>query len=171
LVDDNVGNRWGCEFGVYIDIFPIDGLGNTKEKAMRNFRAGAFQRELLVAANWKKYFRSNTHAWYYEPIRFGMYLISRNVSNYKLILSIEKQLKRISFNKVKYGAAMAGSYREKEVLPTELYRHIIELPFEDTKFWAIKDYDLYLSSVYGNYMKLPTVDKRVTHHTFTAYWK
>lgn len=171
LVDENVGNRWNCEFGVFIDIFPLDGLGNTREKALKNFRKGTFKRELLVAANWKKYFRSRTHAWYYEPVRFGMYVISRKVSNYKLITDIEKELRKIPFDLVKYCAPMSGSYREREIMPTKFYNNTIELEFEDTKFLAIRDYDKYLSSVYGNYMELPPVEKRKTHHTFTPYWK
>lgn len=171
LVDENVGNRWNCEFGVFIDIFPLDGLGNTREEALKNFRKGAFKRELLVAANWKKYFRSRTHTWYYEPVRFGMYVISRKVSNYKLITDIEKGLRKIPFDLVKYCAPMSGSYREREIMPTKFYNNTIELEFEDAKFLAIRDYDKYLSSVYGNYMELPPVEKRKTHHTFTPYWK
>ena len=31
-------------------------------------------------------------------------------------------------------------------------------------------YDKYLSNAYGNYMKLPPLEKRVAHHDFIAYW-
>ena len=36
---------------------------------------------------------------------------------------------------------------------------------------AIKNYSIYLSNLFGDYMKLPPKDKQVTHHDFEAYWK
>jgi lipopolysaccharide cholinephosphotransferase len=171
LVDKNVGSRWDCHFGVFIDIFPLDGLGDTLEEARKTFRKTTFKRELLVAANWKRYFRSHTHSAVYEPIRLFMYLISRTVSNKKLILSLESEFRKKNFNKVKYCAPMSGSYREKEILPTSLHDNYTLLKFENKEFYAISDYDKYLSSVYGNYMELPPVEKRVSHHTFNAYWR
>ncbi len=171
IQDENVGNRWDCELGVFIDVFPIDGLGNTREEAVKTFRESAFKRELLVAANWKKYFRSNTHAWYYEPVRILMYLISRPISNEQLILSLEEQFRKKNFDKVKFCAPMSGSYREKEIIPTAYYNMFTTLPFEDARFSVISEYAKYLTSVYGDYMQLPPLDKRKSHHTFTPYWR
>lgn len=36
---------------------------------------------------------------------------------------------------------------------------------------AFEKYDDYLKSIYGDYMKLPSKDKQVSHHMFKAYWK
>ena len=36
--------------------------------------------------------------------------------------------------------------------------------FEGLKFYGVNDYERYLSSLYGDYMKLPPLDKRVSHH-------
>ena len=52
------------KFGVYIDIFPVDGLGNTYKEAKKAFSSTAFKRNLLVAAQWGKFQKSKTHAWY-----------------------------------------------------------------------------------------------------------
>ena len=43
--------------------------------------------------------------------------------------------------------------------------------FEGERFCAIRDKETYLKSIYGDYMKLPPPEKRVTHHTFDAYYK
>ena len=45
------------------------------------------------------------------------------------------------------------------------------MPFEGHTLMTIKDYDTYLTRVYGDYMQLPPVEQRVGHHGFTAYWK
>ena len=46
----------------------------------------------------------------------------------------------------------------------------IRLPFENHYFSAIKEYDIVLRKIYGNYMQLPPEDKRIAHHNFKAYW-
>lgn len=169
LEDENIID--GNKIGVNIDVFPIDGLGNTYKKAVKAFKSTSFKRNLLIAAHWKKFFRSKTHAWYYEPFRFAFFVLSRFVNKSKLFAKIQKKYTKINFNSVKFAAAVGGSYREKEILPQEVFTEYIELPFEDFHFKAIAQYDKYLSSIYGDYMKLPPEEKRISHHTFKAYYK
>lgn len=47
-------------------------------------------------------------------------------------------------------------------LPSRCFDEFTELEFESRVFMAFKEYDLYLSTYYGNYMILPPVEKRVT---------
>ncbi len=169
LEDENIVG--GNKIGVNIDIFPIDGLGNTYKKAVKAFKSTAFKRNLLIAAQWKKFFRSKTHAWYYEPFRFAFFVLSRFVNKSKLFASIQKKYTKINFDKVNFAGAVGGSYREKEVLPQDVFTEYTELPFEEYSFKAISQYDKYLSSIYGDYMKLPPEEKRVSHHTFKAFYK
>ncbi|MDE7395107.1 MAG: LicD family protein [Clostridiales bacterium] len=169
LQDDNIVG--GDAIGVNIDVFVIDGLGDTYKKAKKAFKATSFKRNLLVAAQWKKFFRSKTHAWYYEPFRFAMYVMSRPVNKSKTFDKIQNRYKKIDFDTSKFAGAVGGSYREKEILPQSTFTEYIDLPFEGKSFKAIAAYDTYLSSIYGDYMKLPPEEKRVSHHTFTAYYR
>lgn len=170
LIDDNTCD-YEDKIGVFIDVFPIDGLANTYKQAKKVFNATTFKRELLVAAKWKKYFKSKTHAWYYEPFRFGMFLLSRFVNKQKLFDKIQEKYKKIDFDKVKFAAAVGGSYRKKEILEQSVFTNLNKLIFENEEFCAIAQYDTYLSSIYGDYMKLPPEEKRVSHHSFKAYYK
>jgi len=43
---------------------------------------------------------------------------------------------------------------------------VIELPFEDTTVTAPRNYDAYLRKLYGDYMQLPPVEKRISHPHF-----
>lgn len=169
IENDNIADE--DKIGINIDIFPIDGLGDTYKKAVKAFKSTAFKRNLLIAAQWKKFFRSKTHAWYYEPFRFAFYVLSRCANKSKLFDAIQRKYKKIDFNSVKFAAAVGGSYREKEILPQSVFTEYTELPFEEGSFKAIAAYDTYLSSIYGDYMKLPPEEKRVSHHTFKAYYK
>lgn len=168
---EKYANPRNIPMGVYVDIFPVDGLGQTKEEAIKRFNAKRLSRELLVACNWKKFFRSKTRAWYYEPIRFAMFLFSRFVSKNMLINRIEKYYSKWNFDESKYVACVCGVYRSKEITVRESYTQIIDMEFEGEMFHGLKNYDECLSRFYGNYMQLPPEEKRVTHHTFEAYKK
>ncbi len=170
LIDENT-----CDYeekiGVFIDIFPIDGLADTYKKAKKIFNSTSFDRALLVAAQWKRYFKSKTHAWYYEPFRLGMFILSRFVNKRKLFDKIQKKYKKIDFDQVGFAAAVGGAYREKEILEKSVFTDLMKIPFENKEFFAVAKYDTYLSSIYGDYMKLPPEEKRVSHHSFKAYVK
>ena len=166
-----VEDATGTECGIYIDIFPIDGLGNTYEEAKCQLNQTRFKRELLVAANWKNFFRSKTRAWYIEPIRFAFFVLSRFCKPHRLINDIQKSLRKVDFEDCKYVGAVMGAYREREIQKASIWNELWDTEFENIKFSGVKDYDSYLSTLYGDYMKLPPKEKQVTHHSFKAYLK
>lgn len=170
-IEETSVNRFGFECGVYVDLYPIDGLGDTYESALLQFKKSSIHRELLNAANWKSFKRSKTHAWYYELIRFPFYCITRFINADKLIEKIERTYISNEFDSSRYVAIVSGSYREKEILPYDIYKDYIYIDFENRQFSAIKRYDEYLSNIYGDYMQLPPIEKQVTHHSFKAYYK
>jgi lipopolysaccharide cholinephosphotransferase len=60
-------------------------------------------------------------------------------------------------------------YGERDILPAEVFAQAIEVEFEGHKFFAPVGYDTFLTSLYGDYMPEPPVEKRKTHHSFKAY--
>ena len=64
---------------------------------------------------------------------------------------------------------MTNGYRMKERNP--MAKFLIDVDFEGRKYKAIENYDIYLKSLYGNYMQLPPKNQQVPHHSFEAYWK
>jgi lipopolysaccharide cholinephosphotransferase len=48
-------------------------------------------------------------------------------------------------------------------LPRECFDEYIEKDFEGYSFKIFKNYDLYLSRLYGDYMTLPPMEKRKVH--------
>jgi len=171
IVEEQVGNRWGSEYGVYVDVFPIDALAETYDKALKVMKRLRFKRELLIAAQWKKFERSRSHAWYWEPFRFAFYLLSRIVDANQLIRNTEKTYIHNDFASTTMIALVNSPYRYKEILPRSIYDEYTSIEFEGETFSIISNYDMYMSSVYGDYMKLPPEEKRVSHHSFTPYWK
>ena len=50
-----------------------------------------------------------------------------------------------------------------------LFNDYIEMEFEDRKYLCIKGYDYYLSTVYGDYMKLPPKNEQYPKHLYEAF--
>lgn len=46
----------------------------------------------------------------------------------------------------------------------DIFRHYEEISFEGMMFSAVKEYDKYLTLLYGDYMTLPPVEKRESHN-------
>lgn len=65
----------------------------------------------------------------------------------------------------------AYNRKEQEVLKTADFFDYRLINFEDTQFYIIENYRSVLSEIYGNYMSLPPVDKRIPRHGAEFYWK
>ena len=167
MVDEAISLPY--EIGISIDVFPLDGLGDSEKEAFKIFKKTTFKRELLNATRWKKYFRSKTHSILVEPVRLALFVLSRFANPRKLIEKIDKENLKHPFEGAKYAGCVCGSYREDEIMTQDTFTNYIELDFEDQKVMGIKNYHDYLTKHYRNYMELPPENKRVAHHTTKAY--
>lgn len=64
----------------------------------------------------------------------------------------------------KFVANYYGAWAKKEICPTRWFGDGISASFEGYDVKIPKEYDSYLSQLYGDYMKLPPIEKRVSHH-------
>lgn len=71
-----------------------------------------------------------------------------------------------SNNKSHYCSVLPPNYGKKECMHVNVFDEKILCDFEDTRFYIPKKYDEYLASLYGDYMKLPSEEKQVSHHHF-----
>lgn len=60
---------------------------------------------------------------------------------------------------------------QKAPFDKEDFSETILHKFEDRELCVMKGYDHCLRCGFGEYMQLPPIEKRVSHHSFKAYWK
>ena len=146
--------------GVWVDIFPIDGMPEKSIGIKNRLRAGFF----------KKLQRVDLYASNKQPIirickKFLKKIFSNN-NNYHM-KTIDYYAKQIPFEESAYVADMV------EVLPISMekadFDNPILLKYEDTEFYAPRNWKDYLVKAYGDYMQLPPPEKRVTHD-IRAVW-
>ena len=57
-----------------------------------------------------------------------------------------------------------GAYGEREIVPKAWFGEGISAEFEGQSVRIPREYDRYLKHLYGDYMKLPPEEKRVSNH-------
>lgn len=63
-----------------------------------------------------------------------------------------------------------GFWRMKEIMPQKIFQERKLYEIGRLKLYGVKDYDKYLESLYGDYMILPSEEKRHIH-ILEMYWK
>ena len=156
--------------GVFVDIFPVDGAGNRYNCA--KIRTMCFQilHGLKVMSNWSRYHTSKLRKRYYEPLRYICFLLSRMLGRKRIDRMMERVLRRKSYENSRWAGRLVGDHGCRELMPKSLFEDRIPMTFEGETFQGVRDYDRFLSSLYGAYMQLPPAEKQVTHHAFQAYW-
>ena len=157
-------------FGLFIDIFPIDGLSNDMKTA-KNFYSQLLPSRtdyhtLFYFANkplsFKSKFKHNLFTLYAKTLmRLGY--ISRQVD------SLTRKMQVYNFYESKYCDIISGTL--ENYFESHLFVDIIEAPFEGKQFKIPSNYDLLLRAFYGDYMKLPPIEKRTQYHDFMAFEK
>ena len=82
----------------------------------------------------------------------------------KLISKLENGLRKYDARKERYVGNFLGRYKEKEIMPTEIFDETILMDFESLQVPVMKDYDTYLRNLYGDYMQLPPKDEQINRH-------
>ncbi len=154
--------------GYMIDIMPIDGTPNNKLFRRWYYVKVLFLRFLCGAANVHTGILTSRPKWEQNVLK-----VCRVIKLYKF-LTVEKVYKAMdrlfhkqSCEKAKNIGTITGAYKTREIVPTEYFglkEEPVYLEFEDTRIRAPKQYDIYLTHMYGNYMELPPEEKRKAHY-------
>ena len=76
---------------------------------------------------------------------------------------------KYSYDQNKLAGAILGSNGLKEVMDRKNFDDYVYLDFEGKKYPAIIGYETYLTNLYSDYMTLPPLEKRVSHHFYDIY--
>ena len=160
--------------GIWIDIFPLDGIEEDKNLAQKRFN--------------KIY-----NIWH---LGCNIRLSKAPISLYNtFFLKVKQIIKRVFYHFIsfiykpydkhiklckEYGYENAKAYanlawpgwKMREYCPKHVLDDYILVSFEGYEFYVMKGYDESLRLKYGDYMQLPPIEQRQATHPFnTFYWK
>ena len=154
--------------GVFIDVFPLDRCDPNKLNS-RVFRL----KKKIYSMRRSSLFKNDQLDVKRRLIRLACKIICP--SSNAAIARLDKLYR--SMPDGKYLVNFSGIYGKREIMPTEWYEDGVQLQFEDVKAVVPKEYDKWLTQVYGDYMTPPPVEKRGIQHqvhmidTETSYKK
>ena len=145
----------------WIDIFPFDKISTNIKKAKRDL-IKAYIYKIIYYLKCKN--KLIEHTFIRKLAAFVLkvmsYFISKERCKNMLNNLFHKYDSLEQYKTVSYG----GTYIFKEICDINYFDNLIETEFEKKKFLIPKEYDKYLTHIYGDYMKLPPVEKRKSHH-------
>lgn len=156
------------KIGVGIDVYPVDYVPEDFDEWKRfDNRRRRWQKYLIM-----KQIRFNKE----RPASKNFFIL---LAKTMLLPFSRRTISKFIDSRIKVYNSIGGQWVfesaqgmiQKNRFNKKVFEQTIPVEFEDRKFMLFKDYDEYLKNGYGDYMKLPPVEKRVAHHSYKAYWK
>ncbi|MEG0509362.1 MAG: LicD family protein [Eubacterium sp.] len=150
--------------GVNIDIFPLDGVVDEywilkKQKLLRKL----ISIKSIKISNKNSFIKNSVAC----VCKLLISIIPFRLLVKKMILNARKNDYKTSD---KVCVLVYGGSEDKPIDKT-IFENKMQLPFEGEWYFVPKQYDLYLTSLFGDYMTQPPAEERVSHHSFKAYYK
>ena len=155
--------RYKTKRGIYLDVFPLDGIGDTVEESIKNYKRIAVKNNYIMT----KVCALSKHRKLYKNIAI---VVSRCIpfpSWRSTLIKLDKQCRAMAFDDYKYVINPYGAWGVKEIYQRDWFGESpIVMDFESIKIFVPEKYGDFLSSVYGDYMKLPPKEKQKSHHDY-----
>ncbi|WP_298034574.1 phosphorylcholine transferase LicD [uncultured Dysosmobacter sp.] len=155
-------NRQEVTMGIHVDVFPVDGLPDTKWKQKLLYRKVTVLSKVRGSLIRNQINENERHKVLKRIIDPVLKRLCRNPlgSACRIGRMIEKGSKKYDFDTSKYVAvSVVDHYGERETLRREDMEHPVYLKFEGRDMPVFNGYKNYLQNLYGlDYMKIPTDD-------------
>lgn len=142
--------------GIYIDVFPLDGIDPVSRLDRLRWSYARFLNSVLIS----KHQTTRKDSLVKRIVHF----FCRFASERYLQKQIDLIIKSKTTDKSIFVGAYLGAYNKKEIFDKKIFLKPTLYQFENIKLFGVHDYDVYLTQVYGDYMKLPPKEERKHKH-------
>lgn len=153
--------------GVFIDIYPYDGMGETWKEAVKFQLKGDILSSLCFQASRNHFEIGITKSKFKLAIKLPIFLVCKLIGKDFFQKRLKLLARQKSFDTTKYvGNVVWGSGGKVCIYDRKLFDEFILVDFENEKFKAPAGYDEFLHHIYGNYMQLPPKKNQKPHHGY-----
>ena len=158
-------DRKGNKLSANIDIFVYDNAPKGKFKVKLSF----LKRTIYLKCYQVKLLYTENYNIIKKMMVYFLYVLLLPFSKKFFITKIVKNGKKYVDKENDYVADLCGF--DNILFEKELFKSFTTLKFEGKEYKVPSNYDKFLHVMYGDYMKLPPEEERVSHHRFEAYYK
>ena len=154
------------EHGIWIDVFPIDGLPNNDLLARFQIDLCMLLRAMVISmtTDFGASDLGNKAA-----VKKVLSVMAKAVGMQRVSRFESRIMQKYSGRDTKYVACLFSPYGLREKVEASVLFQTTTLPFEGRLFQAPANWNEFLSRIYGNYMELPPEEKRRTHRIEAWY--
>ena len=150
--------------GIYIDVFPLDGIGNTLEEARQNYNKtdrlfSLYMSRVVAVRKGRKPFK-NAAAILIQAVPGFI------INNKRLQLKVDEACREHDYDGCAYAGSLLSGWRFRHVMEKRIFGTPTPYKFEDITAFGVEDCDAYLTHLYGDWRTLPPEDKRGSHHLY-----
>lgn len=156
--------RYKIKRGIYLDIFPLDGAGNTEKTALRHYRPLQWKQLLLLAMTAGR--REGRNVLKNGIIALAGRIPDRFLNRKRLLQSIDAGCCSRDFDQSPWVGNLMGNWMERELAERSIFGEPTGYSFENLTIYGVQDSESYLTRLYGNWRQLPPPEKRKTHHDY-----
>lgn len=160
--------------GVWIDIFPLDGVSDAFDEFSRQIKYSEDLINKILSSRYRCTKLRNMHFCLKDSLGLARVFCVEKLRSNKRLLTVHDRLRhQIPYGSTNHvGILTSSNYGTREYYKVEIFDNYTEIMFEGHPFMIIGDYDIYLTALYHDYMQLPPVEKRVqTHSDHQYYWR
>ena len=144
-----------------MDIFPVDGLKSGKLAfKWQCWQVRQLRRFLLTSVEKPGTSRRGALA---AKIKNLYRPILKKIGPFRLARRLDKVCGAVDFDQAEYVGAISGMYGQRERWRRAEMLPQTRMDFQGIRAWGFENYDIYLSHLYGDYMRLPPADQQVPH--------
>ena len=146
---------------LWIDIFPYDYAPGDKFVRDSTFKECHRTRLMLESSqivNDRKMKKDKK-----TIIKLLLSPLFKMIGSKKLALEVSRKAQKFRETSRDYVCAFVWGYGAHECIMTKDFMNTLAVPFEDSEIRIMSCYEEFLTKVFGDYMKLPPVEKRTSH--------
>lgn len=168
----DVHNEKPYGLGLFIDIYPMDGMGCT-EAEYEALKGKASRYSSLCFLSTRLHCeKGNTKSKLKMAVKYPAFLLAKLCGKDVFIKKLEAMAAKCDYDTSEYvGCLVWGSDGTKGVFPKAWFESTADVEFEGRTYKAPVGYHQVLTRLYGDYMQLPPEKDRIAHHFYKAYKK
>ena len=168
----DVHNEKPYGLGLFLDIYPMDGVGDTEEEYTSRKKEATRYSSLCFLSTRLRCEKGNTKKRWKLLAKYPAFLLAHLLGKNHFVNRLNRMAARCDYEASNYvGCLVWGSDGVKGIFPKEWFLEAVDVPFEGRSYKAPVNYDAVLRRLYGDYMQLPPEKDRIAHHFYDAYQK
>lgn len=152
------------DYGVYIDVFPLDGVPNNMKISKYLNRLKKYK--YLMMSQWGCYLEEQK--WFVKMVYKVLSLFTSFLPHNYFAKKLDKKCQKYSVKDCNKIGTVCHLLNENEIMDKKIFQSRVLVDFEGHKFYAPMAYKKYLNNLYGDYTK---DSNHHIHKRFKAFWK